>query len=92
MIRIKFLCLDDSEHVFLFGYELSLSPTEYKILRSLAEHGDLSADALTKLCALSCGHCGVAVHISAINAKAEQISERRLIVCRDSLYRINEMM
>ncbi len=92
MIRIKFLCFDDSEKVRLFGYELSLTPAEYKILRSLAEHGELSADELSELVCPMCTKNTVAVHISAINAKAEKISERRLIVCRDSLYRINEMM
>ncbi len=92
MIQIRFLLLDDFKRVFLFGYELSLSPSEYRILRALAEQGELSAALLAELASLGGGSDSLAVHISSINGKAKKISERRLIVCRDSQYSINEMM
>ena len=77
--------------VLLLGYPLSLSETEYGILRSICrEHpSSLSIESLADEHGLSAN--GVAVHICTLNKKAARISGRRLVVF-DGGYRLNEFM
>lgn len=90
-MQIRFLELS-REGVFLLGRPLSLSPSEEKLLRAIAEGGKSGRDDLAKLLPSGVGYGNVAVHINAINRKAEKISARKLVICEDKRYKINPFM
>ena len=85
---------DTRNDVNYLGYPLVLTPTEYRILRILAEQTDgLSAEELLV------GRNGkaekattLAVHICSINRKAAVIGERKIILYENGCYRLNPCM
>lgn len=93
MVR-NFLVIDDnSRGVRYLGYDLVLTPSEYRILSRIAEAEKVSAEVI----AIDCGFAqkkgnNISVHICAINRKAETIGKRKLILFEDGCYRINEFM
>jgi DNA-binding MarR family transcriptional regulator len=94
MIKIRHLWLDDTEEkAYLMRYDIKLSPTEYRILRSIALCNGISTDTIIEQCKLgSVARGNVAVHICSINRKAESISERKLVNYGDHRYTINQLM
>ena len=93
-MKIKYLTIgEDKNDVYLLGYKLKLSPSEYKLLSLIGEHGRVSIERLTEELALPQGKKGnVPVHICSINRKAEIIGGRRLVLCENSEYYFNEYM
>ena len=67
--------------VFYLGYPLCLTDTEFSILRILAKAcgNTLSAETISNYCVLSGSAQNVSVHISHINGKAKDISDRILV-------------
>lgn len=94
MLKIKYLNIgEDKNEVYYLGYNLKLSPCEYKMIVSIAEHERVSIDQLVADLGLSCDQKGnVPVHICSINRKAEIIGGRKLILCESSEYSFNEYM
>ena len=78
--------------VFLLGYPLRLTPTENKLLTLITERGEASAELLCSLLNEGVSRQNVAVHISAINRKAQSISGRKLVCFKNNLYGINPCM
>ena len=78
--------------VFLLGYPLRLTPTENKLLTLITERGEASAELLCTLLSEGVSRQNVAVHISAINRKAQSISGRKLVCFKNNLYGINPCM
>lgn len=78
--------------VNFLGYELSLTPTEYRILKAVIEKRHIGTDELCELCGISGRKNNVAVHICKINEKTEDIGGRKLILYKDFGYYINEFM
>lgn len=92
-MRYGHIIIDESEDtVRLLGYELALTPTEYNIVRAIADGGHLSTDRLCELCGISGTKNNIAVHICKINEKAEDIGGRKLILYKDFGYYINEFV
>ena len=80
MQRLLYRAHDGKDFVYL-GYRMHLTPTEFRILAYVTEHGTANADVLL-------AHCyegsvpdvsNVSVRISAINQKARTIGGRRLL-------------
>jgi hypothetical protein len=88
-IRFLELCPDK---IFLLGYELKLSPTEDKLLRTIAEGGKSDVDSLTPILNSGITRGNIAVHVNGINKKAAKISGRRLVIHKNSRYVINPYM
>ena len=77
------------------GYPLLLTPTEYRILRCIAESEErgIAAEALLMLLrGAKKSTATVAVHICTINRKAYEIGQRRLILSDAGKYYLNECM
>lgn len=85
-----FLKIDNNRAV-LVGFPLKLSPTEHKILYAICRK-DMTIDELSLLLNEGVSRQNVAVHINAINRKAEAISGRRLVVFSSEAYTINPFM
>lgn len=88
-IRFLELCPDK---IFLLGYELKLSPTEEKLLRTIADGGKSDIDSLALLLTSGVSRTNISVHISSINKKAEKISKRKLVIYKNSRYTVNPYM
>ena len=80
----------DNREVFLLGYPLRLTNTEYALLLCIASSEDagVSHDTLSEICDQS----SITTHLSNINQKASELSDRRLIVYIDQKYKIHENM
>ena len=87
----RFLIIDKSG-IRLLGYPLRLTPTEAKLLTLITERGEASVELLCTLLSEGVSRQNVAVHISAINRKAERISGRKLVCFKNNLYGINPCM
>ena len=85
---------DDGKRVFLLGYTIELTRTEYIILEALLGADDpISCRELVEryIGADKSKESSIAVHICNINKKAWQISKRQLIVSiRSKGYIISE--
>ena len=94
MENIKHLSIgDDRNDVYYLGYNLKLTPSEYKIVLAIAKGVSVSADALLEeIGVASCKKGNVSVHICSINRKARLIGERQLIIFENSKYRFNDNM
>ena len=90
-MQIRFLDIS-RDGIFLLGYRLSLSPTEEKLLRTVAQGGRCDTAALCSLLSEGVGSGNIAVHINSINKKAHAISERKLIIYESGQYKINPFM
>ena len=89
-MQISFLVIEDD--IRLLGFPLKLTPSERKLLVAIAERGPLSIEELVPLLNVGVSRGNVAVHINAINRKAERISARKLIIFRANAYEINPLM
>ena len=89
-MQIRFLVIEDD--IRLLGLPLKLSPTESKLLRAIAENQRMTIEDLARLLNEGVSRGNVAVHINAINRKAERISSRKLVVFRTTAYEINQFM
>ena len=89
-MQISFLVIEDE--IRLLGFSLKLTPSERKLLVAIAERGPLSIEELVPLLNVGVSRGNVAVHINAINRKAERISARKLIIFRANAYEINPLM
>ena len=89
-MQIRFLLIEND--IRLLGHLLKLSPTEEKLLRSIAENGRMTVDDLAELLNKGVGRGNVAVHVNAINRKAEHISSRKLVIFKSDAYEINPYM
>ena len=87
----RFLVID-KDGIYLLGYPLRLTPTETKLLTFITERGEASAQLLCSLLNEGVSRQNVAVHISAINRKAQSISGRKLVCFKNNLYGINPCM
>ncbi len=75
-----FLSIDEKHRkAYLLGYELKLTPTEFKILDLIFEHRQISPDEMLPYLPVRCTRRSIPVHISAINKKAFAISGRPFI-------------
>lgn len=84
---------DNKDEVYYLGYRLKLTPSEYKLLFTLADRTRLKIEELSDVLGLSPNQkSNVAVHICAINRKAHAVGERKLILCENSEYYLNENM
>ncbi len=90
-MQIDFLVIDEKE-AYLLGFELKLSKTRHRLLYEIAAHGELSADELLALLDKDVSRGNVAVHISAINRAAKDISERKLVIYEKHKYKLNPFM
>ena len=72
---------EDRNSAILLGYKLSLTKTEYLILKELVKSGKLpiSAKDITSRTGLNLSKENLAFHIFNINSKAKAISNRILI-------------
>ena len=75
----------------LLGFPLKLSPTELKLLMAICER-DMTVEELSSLLNEGVSRQNVAVHINAINRKAELISGRRLVIFLGECYTLNPYM
>lgn len=82
---------DNASEVYFLGYNLKLTRSEYQLLCALADAELVSSDELARIIG-SEKRGTVAVHICSINAKARAIGERKLVLCKDSEYYLNENM
>lgn len=90
-MQIRFLEIS-RDGIFLLGYKLSLSPTEEKLLRTVAQGGKSNTTELCSLLSDGVGSGNVAVHINSVNKKAQAISGRKLIIYENGQYKINPFM
>lgn len=90
-INYKFLTIEDKD-VRLIGYKLKLSPSERTLLAAIADKDGASIEELLPLLAEGISRGNVAVHINAINKKAESISSRKLVLFENGKYVINPYM
>ena len=78
---------------YLLGYELALTPSERTILLAVADGGKTASELHSLTLRLRRTAVGTVVtHICAINKKARDIGGRRLILCRNGKYILNEFM
>ena len=89
-MQIRFLSL--GKQITFLGLDPELTPSEAKLLRAIAENGRMSIDELIKLLNAGVSRGNVAVHINAINRKAERIGGRKLVVFNKDAYEINPLM
>ncbi len=90
-MQVRFLSLE-RDGIFLLGYKLKLSPTEERLLRAIAEGGKTDINHLSSILPEGVSRGNVAVHINAINRKAEKLSQRKLVIYKDSRYELNPFM
>ena len=93
-MKIRYLTIgEDKNNVYYLGYNLKLSPCEYRILALIGEYGRVPVDDLAAKLGLPCEKKGnVSVHICSINRKAKIIGGRKLVLCENSEYYFNEYM
>ena len=89
-MQINFLVIDDE--VRLLGFPLKLTPSERKLLYAIAIGKRVTIEELMSLLNAGVSRGNVAVHINAINRKAERISRRKLVIFRENAYEINPLM
>ena len=80
------------DECFLIGYKLKFSPTERSILFEIASKESATIDELLPLLSDGVSRGNIAVHINAINKKANAISGRRLVLFDGERYIINPNM
>ena len=80
------------DECFLIGYKLKLTPTERSILFEIASKESATIDELLPLLSDGVSRGNIAVHINAINKKANAISGRRLVLFDGERYIINPNM
>ena len=90
-MKTNFLNITNDE-VYLIGYKLKLSPTERAILYEIADKGSASIDDLLPLISSGVSRGNIAVHINAINKKADTVSGRRLVLFENDKYVLNPYM
>jgi len=90
-MHIRFLEID-GEKSFLLGFPLKLTPTERRILLSIAENDSVSADELIPLLKTNVSRTNISVHICEINRKAYSISGRKLVLFEAGSYKLNPYM
>lgn len=90
-MKINFLNITNDE-VYLIGYKLKLSPTERAILYEIAQSNGASIDELLPLLSSGVSRGNIAVHINAINKKANAVSGRRLVLFENDKYILNPYM
>ena len=81
-ITYEYLSVAKNENLVMFlGYRLTLTKTEYLILKALTSNGGsaLSAEQISNQIGLELTKENIAFHIFNINKKAKCISERILI-------------
>ena len=81
-ITYKHLYISGNEnHVIFLGYELSLTKTEYLVLKTLVKSNNspISAEQIASQTELELSKENVSFHISSINRKAKLISNRILV-------------
>ena len=84
---------DEKKKAYLLGYDMCLTPTEYKVLCGIISEGRISIDGLMALCSIKKrGRGNISVHVCSINRKAQNIAERKLILYENYNYYINEFM
>lgn len=84
---------NSKDEVYYIGYRLKVTPCEYKLLAALAKRERCSSEELAREIGFDAKRRGnVAVHICAINRKAEIIGGRRLVLSDGSIYYFNERM
>ncbi len=93
-MRYGHLLIDEERgKAYLLGYDMCLTPTEYKVLCEIARGGKMSLDLLMELCELKkSGRGNIPVHVCAINKKAQNIAGRKLVLYGEHNYYINEFM
>ncbi len=88
ILQNRFLIIDTcSASVHLMGYRLSLSPTEFALLKLIALQDTHSDSKYPEFSPST-----IPVHVWSINKKAKKISGRRLIESINGNYRINPLM
>ena len=94
MIKRFHLRVGESRNeVYYLGYRLKLTPSEYKLLFAIADSTRLNTEELSSVLGLSSRQKGnVAVHICSLNRKAHIIGQRKLVLCENSEYYLNENM
>ncbi|MBO5415658.1 MAG: hypothetical protein J6A83_03390 [Clostridia bacterium] len=94
LITVGFLVIDESARDALYlGYQMKLTPAEYRILRELVSASCAGIDELVERCGFAeKKRNNISVHICAINRKAERIGKRKLILFENQKYHINEFM
>lgn len=95
-INLKNLLVHKSANtVFLLGYRLILTKTEYAILKALSEnaYSTLSCEMIADITLLELSKENIAFHVFNINKKAKSISNRILIKNISKIgYFLNEEM
>ena len=92
MTRSGFLTID-AQKVFLLGYDMKLTPAEYRVLTVIAATSGVSAEEIMERGGFSgMSKSNVAVHICSINKKAGRISGRRLILFENDVYLLSKYM
>ena len=92
MLKQRFLSVYSFGLVAFFKRRLKLSPLERQTLIIIMMHQPISVDDLIAALGGGLTHNAVAAKVFRINQKAYVISERKLILCSKSHYRINEYM
>ena len=92
MLKQRFLSVYSCGLISFFRRRLKLSPLERKTLIIIMMHQPISIDDLITALGGGLTHNAVAAKVFRINRKAFVISERKLILCSKSCYRINEYM
>ena len=93
--RYKYLSVDEvTRDVYYLGYRLILTKSEFCILCAmLKSESGIERDEFYDIAALRRGsEKTMKTHICNINKKAVAIGGRKLILCDDGRYRINEFM
>lgn len=90
-MTVIFLSIQGGE-IRLLGYRLKLSPTERKILTEIAKNEGMTIDDLLPFLSEGVSRGNIAVHINSINRKAENISERKLVLFDGEKYILNPYM
>ena len=76
-----------NDSFLLMRYPLRLTPTEHELLFLILKNDGMSMDALMAQASRPLSRSSIPVHISAINRKAKDISERKLLEFRSNAYR-----
>ena len=88
-----FLSINEkSREVYLLGYKMELTPTEYKILDLIFENKHIAPEEMLPFLPARCTRRSIPVHISSINKKAFAISGRQLIRNSGAKYFFSENM
>ena len=93
--RYKYLSVDEEEReVYYLGYRLALTKSELCILCAILKSKDgMEKTEFGDVASVRRGTDGaMKTHVCNINKKAVAIGGRKLILCDDGRYRINEFM